>query len=137
MEASEWWEPALDSLPPGIVSGAIHREEVKPVVTRLVVFGAAVGGLSLLAGAAIPIVRPAQAAAPAIDALRLAQAPTPPTSAPAVPVLPVSAAPDSAAPPGPAVPTPAPPSPEPPVRPQESESTDGSAAVDWLLKGRR
>jgi hypothetical protein len=29
------------------------------------------------------------------------------------------------------------PSPQDPPRPQETETTDGSAAVDWLLKGRR
>jgi len=29
------------------------------------------------------------------------------------------------------------PRPQDPVRPEEAETTDGSAAVDWLLKGRR
>jgi hypothetical protein len=92
---------------------------VKPVVARLVVLGAAVGSLALLAGAA----------------MGQSTAPTPaPESAPVAP---------TSTPPDPAPPTPATPALETPVRseeparPPEPDSTDGSAAVDWLLKGRR
>ena len=59
---------------------------------------------------------------------------TPPPPAPAAPapapVVPTPVAPASAPP------RPAPPTPEP-ARPQEPDSADGSAAVDWFLKGRR
>jgi len=74
-------------------------------------------------------------------------APAPPTPAVVRPAPPAPAAPTpvapAPAPPRPAPQTPTPPAPEPPVRtqeparPQESDSTDGSAAVDWFLKGRR
>src|SRR5258706_5619202 len=53
-------ERALDSLPPALYQGPSAREEVKPVVTRLVVTGAAVGSLVLLAGAVMLVVRLAQ-----------------------------------------------------------------------------
>jgi len=204
-----------------LYQGPSAREEVKPVVTRLVVTGAAVGSLLLLAGAVMLVVRLAQPTeypvdlsrpsdreivgpggeirvaydpyegkrlprstapqptppakserAPALpqpetpvprpmaEPRRLAQpkdsAPTPaPAAAPAAPtltppppaiVMPPLTAPAIAAPepvPVAPAPAPAPPAPEPPVRaqeparPQEPDGTDGSAAVDWLLKGRR
>jgi hypothetical protein len=61
-----------------------------------------------------------------------------PASAPARSVAPAetSASPQDAT--RPAVPTrPVQPRPQDPARPQEAEAPDGSAAVDWLLKGRR
>jgi len=221
-------ERALDSLPPALYQGPSAREEVKPVVTRLVVAGAAVGSLALLAGAVMLVLRlahpteypidpsrwsvvspggqirvayepsagkklarstapqpttPARferapalsqpetpAPRPMTEPRRLAQpkesAPMPaPAAAPASPTLtppppaimtppltapaiaapePVPVAPAPApAPARPAPQAPAPPAPEPavrvpePARPQEPDGTDGSAAVDWLLKGRR
>jgi hypothetical protein len=68
-------------------------------------------------------------------------APPPATAAPEAPPAPAppAPAPTVAAPSAPAPPRPTP----PPVRTQEparspdSDATDGSAAVDWLLKGRR
>jgi len=103
----------------------------------------------------------APAARPKAGPPRVAQpkATTPPPTGPAppTPVVPAPArqAPTLAPPPAvmtppqaPAAPTPAapaaaPPRPEPPARaqepvqPQEPDSTDGSAAVDWFLKGPR
>ena len=61
-----------------------------------------------------------------------------PASAPARSATPAetSASPQDAT--RPAVPTrPVQPRPQDPTRPQEAEAPDGSAAVDWLLKGRR
>jgi hypothetical protein len=103
---------------------------LNPVVTRLVVFGAAVGSLALLAGAVM-----AQSKAPT---------PVPATAASPPPASPAPVAPIST-PPRPAAQTPPPPAPaleaparaQEPPRPQEADGTDGSAAVDWLLKGRR
>lgn len=244
-------ERALDRLPPALYQGPSASEEVKPVVARLVVFGAAVGSLALLAGAvmlvlrlaqptevepgailltseppgsgvvpvvvtkdtrimpgtiegrmndvraggrikvaddlhegkklaraveglpkqgarpaaippaaAAPVVQPPQPGAPApgpkAEPPRVAQ-PKAPTPVPAPPpVVPAPARPTSVAPaptpPPPAVVTPAPPAPAVPApvapasaspRPAtpaptpEPDSTDGSAAVDWFLKGRR
>ncbi len=122
------------------IRGHQASEEVKPVVARLVVFGAAVGSLALLAGAVTLIVRPGQPTDHAVDPLRLAQATDSADIAPAVPA-------------------PSPPaavgagrralrhrSCRPPLRAGAraaepgsagARARDGSAAVDWLLKGRR
>ena len=64
--------------------------------------------------------------------------PAPPPIVPAPTSPPVVVAPPPPAPvaPASAPPGPVPPAPEP-ARPPEPDSTDGSAAVDWLLKGRR
>ena len=160
---------------------------MKPVVTRLVVFGAAVGSLALLAGAVRLVVRlapptdlyeekrlarsvevvpeqgarrpaPAEPPAKAPSTVKPAEMPSPapvpkpeprrvaqpkvPTPAPATPPR-LAPAPPTPVPTAPAAPPPvastpvAPASVPPRPAPQESESTDGSAAVDWLLKGRR
>ena len=77
-----------------------------------------------------PKATPAPAATPAPPPI--VPAPTPPPVVVAPPP-PAPAAPASAPP---APPGPVPPAPEP-ARPPEPDSTDGSAAVDWLLKGRR
>jgi hypothetical protein len=96
----------------------------------------------------------APAARPQAEPLRVAQpkatpaappaTPAPPPIVPAPTPPPVMVAPPPPAPvaPAPAAPTPvapasAPPGPPEPARPPEPDSTDGSAAVDWLLKGRR
>jgi hypothetical protein len=231
---------ALDSLPPALYQGPSVSEEVKPVVTRLVVLGAAVGSLALLAGAVMLVLRLAQPTEYPVDlsrdpdgeivgrvakvepgvillssepsgsgvvplvvtkdtrimvgtiegwlndirpggqikvaydlydgkrlarsvevlveqgARRPAAVEPPPKAAPGRKAAdPAPAAPPAAvtstrkpvapakATPAPALPTSPPPAPEAPVRaqeparPQEPEATDGSAAVDWLLRGRR
>jgi hypothetical protein len=104
-----------------------------------------------------PVSQPeAPAPRPKAELPRVAQPkatpPPPATPAPPPPVVPPPArvAPTPAPPPvvvtpppaAPAAPTPvapaaAPPRPAPPTPAQEPESTDGSAAVDWFLKGRR
>jgi hypothetical protein len=98
----------------------------------------------------LPPAPEAPAARPKAEPPRVAQpkATTPPTPTPAPPPPAVVTPPPAPAAPTPvapasAPPRPAPPAPEPPVRaqeparPQEPDSTDGSAAVDWFLKGRR
>jgi len=142
------WEPALDSLQPALYQGPSVCEEVKPVVTRLVVFGAAVGSLALLAGAVMLVLRLAQPTEYPVDRLRppdgeivgrvasvKAASTVKPAEMPSPAPLPRPEPPRVAQP---KLPTPAPATP-PRVAPapQESESTDGSAAVDWFLKGRR
>ena len=64
-------------------------------------------------------------------------APTPPPVVVAPPPAPVAPAPAPPAAPTPVAPASAPPGPPEPARPPEPDSTDGSAAVDWFLKGRR
>ena len=89
----------------------------------------------------------APAPLPQAEPQRVAQpkaTPTPPATPAPPPIVPAPTPPPvvvAPPPPAPVAPASAPPGPVPPApeptRPPEPDSTDGSAAVDWLLKGRR